>query len=162
MHGNTEDKQVERIRQAFTSVGGRPGPLYLLVKDHKKIKEGETMPPTRPVCNARGGPGSRLSNLLSVILNKASDSIKAKTECMSTEEALRSILECNRKIKSGRYGGRAQELVIVSMDVKALYPSLRKKEVCNVIKEVLTDLIKSQVYTIENVDWHEVGKYLFI
>ena len=58
IHGGTEEKQVERMKQAFMSVGGRPGPIYFLVKDHKEIKEGDSMPATRPVCSARGGPGA--------------------------------------------------------------------------------------------------------
>ena len=162
IHGGTDEKQIERMKQAFTSVGGRPGPIYFLVKDHKGIKEGDSMPATRPVCNARGGPGARLSNLLSTILNSASDAMQAETECKSTEEAMRSILECNRMLKSGTREDSLRDPVVMSMDVKALYPSLRKAEVCPIIKELLENMIANKTLTIENVDWHEVGKYLYI
>ena len=37
-----------------------------------------------------------------------------------------------------------------------------KKEVCYIVKQILTDLMKKDIFTIENVDWHEVGKYLYV
>ena len=46
--------QEARIRQAYTSVNGKPGPMYFLIKDHKVVKEGKIIPPTRPVCSAKG------------------------------------------------------------------------------------------------------------
>ena len=136
-HGKTIEKQEERMRQAFMSKGGRPGPVYFLIKDHNSIVEGSSIPPTRPVCNARGGPGARLSNLLSTILNKATDSMKSTTECMSTEEALRNMLDCNRRLRNGEFGPGAQDAIIMSMDVKSLYPSMRKTEVRQIVGEVI-------------------------
>ena len=44
-HGKTVEKQEDRMRQAFMIVGGRPGPVYFLEKDHKSIEEGSTNPP---------------------------------------------------------------------------------------------------------------------
>ena len=161
-HGKTEEKQEDRMNGAFMSVGGRPGPLYVLVKDHKATEEGALIPPTRPVCNAKGGPGARLSNLLSIILNRATDSMNATTECMSTEEALRGMLECNRRIRDGALGDRAREAILMSMDVKSLYPSMKKDEVCPVISETLEKLMYEGTFRIEEVDFHEVGKFLYI
>ena len=161
-HGGTEEKQEDRMNGAFMSVGGRPGPLYVLVKDHKATEEGSQMPPTRPVCNAKGGPGARLSNLLSIILNRATDSMGAKTECMSTEEALSGLLDCNRRIKAGALGDKAKDAIIMSMDVKSLYPSMKKEEVCPVISRTLEKLMYEGTFQIEEVDIHEVGKFLYI
>ena len=164
-HG--KEGQVDRISQAFTSKGGRPGPLYVLVKDHKKTGEGESMPPTRPVCNARGGPGARLSNLLSTVLNKVTDAANPKTECISTEDALRTILDTNRNIqeqckRDPKYKDVIKEMVVMSLDVKSLYPSLRVKEVSKIVAEYMEEVLTSGKLEITNVDWHEVGKYLAI
>ena len=98
MHG--KNGQVDRVRKAYSSIDAKPGPIYFLIKDHKAVKPGEVIPPTRPVCSAKGGPGSRFSNLLSTLINKTADSIGSETECMSTEEALQKILQTNREIKS--------------------------------------------------------------
>ena len=65
-----------------------------------------------------------LSSLLSTILNKASDAMRASTECKSTEEALRAILECNRSISNARYLEKLTDVMVMSMDVKSLYPIL--------------------------------------
>ena len=159
--------QVDRVRQAYSSKGGRPGPIYFLVKDHKKVKEGEVIPPTRGVCSAKAGPGSRLSNLTSTILNRAADAAGAETECMSTEEAMRKILEANRAIKSRieddpAFRDEVKKLVILSMDVNALYPSLKKDQVCPVLYNMLLKLLNDGKLVLDNINWQEVGKYLAI
>ena len=141
--------------------------MSFLIKDHKGMKEGELIPPTRPVCNAKGGPGSRLSNLISTILNRAADAIKAHTECLSTEDALRSILECNRMIKekmmnNALFAQEVKGVKVMSMDVKALYPSLRVSEVAPILEELLITVQRENNFNIENIDWNEVGKYLAI
>ena len=164
-HG--KEGQEDRMRQAFTSKGGRPGPLYVLVKDHKKTADGESIPPTRPVCNARGGPGSRLSNLVSTILNKITDVANPETECISTEDALRTILETNRNIQGWsaidpEFRDRMSQMVVMSLDVKALYPSLLVKEVTEIVAEFIEDVLRSGKLDVANVEWHEVGKYIAI
>ena len=160
-HG--EHGQEQRIKQAFTSKGGKPGPLFFLIKDHKKVKEGEEIPPVRPVCSAKGGPGSRLSNLITTILNKVGDSLDATTECRSTEEALRTILETNRELEiKCRNDKKVKEMKIMSMDVKSLYPSLKIDEVGPIINDIITTSQEKGVFTFENMDMEEVGKYLAI
>ena len=164
-HG--KEGQEERIKQAFTSVNGRPGPLSFLVKDHKGIREGEVIPPLRPLCNAKGGIGARMSNLSSTILNRAADAIDEDTECQSTEDARRKILECNRIIEDRSnddavFAQEVKDIKVLSMDVKALYPSLKIKEVTPILEELLITAQKDKKFYIENVDWKEVGKYLAI
>ena len=160
IHG--KNGQVERIRRAFTSVNGQPGPMYFLVKDHKMVKTGEEMPPTRPVCSAKGGPGARLSNLISQVLNYAADSAKSSTECMSTEEAKYKILETNRKLNAAVESGTKKDVVLMSMDVKALYPSLRVEEVVGIVYEMMARLLAEKKFVIRDIDWDEVGKYIAI
>jgi len=149
--------QEDRIKQAFTSVNGKPGPIYFLIKDHKKLKEGETIPPTRPVCSAKGGPGARLSNLISQIINHAADAAQSITECRSTEEAMSTILETNRKLARNNNQERSRDLIVLSMDVKALYPNLKIEEVSPIIYKVLLKLQEDDEFHIEDVDFHEVG-----
>ena len=117
-HG--KDGQRMRMKQAFTSQGGRPGPVSLLIKDHKPMKEGDRIHPTRLLCVAKGGVGARLSNLDSTILNRVADAIGSKTECVSTEDALRTILETNRRIEErirheGGYAEKVKHLSILSL-----------------------------------------------
>ena len=98
VHGG-ENGEEDRIRKAFRSSGGRPGPVQFLIKDHKGIKENEKIPPTRLVCSANGGPTSRLSNLLTIMLNRASDAMEGPHECQSTEELMHGIQKANREIE---------------------------------------------------------------
>ena len=164
-HG--KDGQVDRIRKAFRSVGAQPGPVQFLIKDHKKIEVGKQIPPTRQVCSAKGGPSSRLSNLVSTILNKAADATKSETECQSTEELKRGILDVNRdlmekcKLDPG-YRLSIQKAEIISLDVKALYPSLKIEEVKEILMEVLEKIQIEGKLTLNEVKYHEVGKYLSI
>ena len=164
-HG--KDGQQTRVHKAYTSIDAKPGPLFVLIKDHKKKKPGETVPPTRPVCSAKGDPGSRLSNLLSTILNKISDAANSTTECMSTEEARRNILMTNRKIASRieedpGYLEHAKDMMLLSMDVKALYPSLRINEVGPIVFKEIVKIQEEDKLVFGDVNWREVGKYLAI
>ena len=45
---------------------------------------------------------------------------------------------------------------IVSMDVKALFPSMKWLDIIKAVRK----MIEESEINIENVDWHEVGKYL--
>ena len=164
-HG--KNGQVDRVRKAYTSKDAKPGPIYFLVKDHKAVKPGESIPPTRPVCSAKGGPGSRLSNLASTLINKTADSIDSETECMSTEEMLQKILQTNREIRRRSdadpvFRERVKELVVLSMDVCALYPSLRIEEVVKILYEMILKAQEEGKLKLEDVNWLEVGKYLAI
>ena len=47
---------------------------------------------------------------------------------------------------------------MISIDVKALYPSLRIKEPGKIIMEMITRLQDDEVLNFENVDFFEVGK----
>ena len=97
--------------------------LYILRKDHKPLQPGSESkgPPGRPVCAANDAPNSRFSNFLSNVLTNYSDNENDHKECRNSEE-MRACLEhfnettaCDDKKKC----------MILSMDVKSLYPSLR-------------------------------------
>ena len=95
------------------------------------------------------------------MLNCASDATKAETECRSTEEMMNKILETNRELELSKEDG-IHDLQVMSMDVKALYPSLKIQEVCPIIYQMLLDLQNEDKFHIEDVDYFEVGKYLAI
>ena len=159
--------QEVRVGQAFRSVGAQPGPVQFLVKDHKGTPQGKEMPPMRQVCSAKGGPSSRLSNLVSTILNKTADSLNSATECQSTEELQREILEANIRIeerckRDPEFREKMKRAEVISIDVKALYPSLKIEEVKKIIREMVVRAQDEGKVSFEEVDFHEVGKYLAI
>ena len=47
---------------------------------------------------------------------------------------------------------------IVSMDIKALFPSMKWVDIIKAVR----DMIEESDMNIEDVDWHEVGKYLVV
>ena len=64
------------------------------------------------------------------------------------------IKEVNDKLKANLVGDEVEELMIMSMDVAALYPSLQVEEVVKIVEEMLmaTEL------EIEDVEYKEAGK----
>ena len=115
--------EVERVNSALRSTDNQPPPVYFMYKDHKPTESGEPCPPTRPVCGAKEGILARISHLVSMILTPVADSInsKIKTECSSTEEMIRGIIDANKEIIGRRKDSSRMEeqLVIISQDVKA-------------------------------------------
>ena len=105
----------------------------------------------RPVCaaSATSSINGPLSNIISMILNGLADEMdeKVKSECKSTEEMVAAIENANSKNRL--------ETVVWSSDVKALYPSLKIKEVTEVVySEFLTSDMNIEV------DLNELGLYL--
>ena len=150
--GSTHD-QEERVMAATLSTHTPPPPLYGLRKDHKQSANMEEGPPVRPVCGANQAPNSRLSNFLSRIVNDYADKANIETECRSGEEMRAAFEEYNNIGLEKR-----KDYVVLSMDVKALYPSMEWHEIMTAVRE----MIEQSTEQIENVDWLEVGKYLAV
>ena len=140
-----------RVKSAMTNKSLPPPTLRVSHKDHKVRKPGEPAP-SRPICNASVSPNGQTSHLVSMILNHLADSYDDGTECKSTEEMIAGMEE---KVNNR---DDIEEMIIGSMDVKSLYPSLLANQSTKIVTEVFmeTDLI------IEGVDWSETGKYLAI
>ena len=123
-----------RVKSAMVNYGGSIPPLYGMRKDHKEVPIGqeEVGPPARPVCGANKSPNGALSNILSKILDKLSDCIdeEVKTECRSTEEMVAEFKRVNSLNEA------EEERVVFSMDVKALYPSLKADYVAKIVSEM--------------------------
>ena len=148
------DKE-KRIAHASTATNVPPPPKYPLRKDHKVLLPGQeiTGPDVRAVCGASEAPNSRLGHFLSMIVNDFSDDANHDNECASGEEMKAAFKQFNMLDKEIR-----MKCKIVSMDVKALYPSMRWDLITKAVKEMI---LKSEL-EIKNVDYHEIGKYLTI
>jgi hypothetical protein len=138
----------KRVTNATTSTNVPPPPLYGLRKDHKAEPH-----PVRPVCGAKQAPNRRLGHFLSNIINDYVDCAESKTECRSSEEMRAAFETFNKLNKEKRV-----ECKIISMDIKALYPSMSWKEIVVSVKELIMD----SDMVIQNVDWAEVVKYLAV
>ena len=139
----------ERVNNASTATNVPAPPLYGLRKTHKPV----TDPPVRPVCGANSAPNSRLSHFLSRIVNNFADCAENRTECRSSEEMRAAFCNFNKMNKDTKL-----KCQILSMDVKALYPSMSWTEIVKSVKWLI--LISNM--SVENVNWFEVGKYLAV
>ena len=75
------------------------------------------------------------------------------SECNSNEEMRAALEVFNRCEKSVR-----EKCVFLSMDVKALYPSMQRENIVAAVKEK----IEMSELEIENVDWREIVKYIAV
>ena len=114
----------ERVTKATLSTNTPPPPLYGLRKDHKSTPDTYKGAPVRPVCGANQAPNSRLSHFLSSVINDYADNAEIQTECRSSEEMRAAFEEYNRLDPHIK-----EQCCIISMDVKALYPSKEWKEI---------------------------------
>ena len=139
-----------RVAGAFTSTNVPPPNKYGLRKDHKTVppEQEKFGPPLRPVAGADQAPNSRLSHFLSRTVNDYSDCENSRTKCRSCEE-MRAALETFNKYNIET----RTKCRIISMDVKALYPSMGWSAIVSAVKE----MIENSNMQIQNVDWHEVG-----
>ena len=87
-----------------------------------------------------------------MILNQLADSYDNGTECKSTEEMIAGMEE---KVNSR---DDIEEMIIGSMDVKSLYPSLLATQ----STEIVTEVFMETNLAIEGINWIETGKYLAI
>ena len=137
-----------RVANASTATNVPAPPLRGLRKDHKAVQPGMEVrgPSVRPVVG-------RLGHFLSRIINNYADCIEDRTECRSSEEMRSAFGGFNKLSKERRL-----KCQILSMDVKALYPSMSWNEIVKSVKW----MILNSIMQIDNVDWFEVGKYLAV
>ena len=140
----------DRVKQALSSTSTDPPVIYGLPKDHKDV-EGTEEHPLRPVCGANRGPGARLSNILSNLINPCNEAVAGDSQVESTEDLQACIAGFNLLPQEDR-----TDVVIFSMDVKALYPSIRVDTTVEAVKELLQDT----TVQFENVNFTELARYL--
>ena len=142
-----------RVMAATISSNTPAPPMYGLRKDHKTATNEREGPPVRPVCGASEAPNSRLSHFLSRVINDYCNVAKIETECRSGEEMKAAFERFNGEEEDARMNCK-----IISMDVKALYPSMEWDEIDIAVRE----LIETSDKDVEGVDWQELGKYLAV
>ena len=155
--GAAHPRDKDRINIASTSTNVPPPPLYGLRKDHKVIPPGQESagPPVRPVCAAKSAPNSRMSYFLCKMLNELCESVEEHNECKSSEE-MRSHFDKFNNEQAENAGDKKRKLL--SMDVKSMYPRIKRKVAAQAVK----DLVMETDVEFENVDYHEVAKYLAV
>jgi hypothetical protein len=124
-----------RVKSAVTS---HHGPVPLLSgypKTHKDLshlplEEQEKGPPVRPVCSASESNNGPLSDLLSQVITQLGDEMDQSIEtlCLSTEEMAGGLEKVNNRTDINK-------LVVMSMDVMKMFPSLEAADVALLVKE---------------------------
>ena len=104
--------------------------MRCMTKTHKPLGE-NGIPKTRPVVGAVTGLTTTIGDILADILEPLARVETEKTEAQSTEELLRAIQEANTTI-----GDVPEESVVLdSMDVVALYPSIDQEQSAALVRE---------------------------
>ena len=155
----TTDSQAARLKAALLNQDKTPPILYGTPKDHKPVQQGEeeTGPPTRPICGAKRAPNGQLSDLLVRVLDPLCD-LEAEelgTESRSTEDMIASLDGHNRDFMDASQTAK-ENLVVGSMDVKALYPSINIEEACEAVQE----LVEKYCDRVEGAVSEEAARYL--
>ena len=131
-------------------------PLATMPKDHKETDS--PVPKTRPVCLCSSSMNGRSSDILSDVLNPIGRERGRHIESESTEESLNYVKVANEKIKEMRKAGIEMEMVIGSMDVEALYPSIEIEKTAVILREMMEEAdIKH-----ENIEYETAVKYVAI
>ena len=124
--------KLSKVKSALTNRRITAPNLYGPPKDHKVLEPGQENlgPPNRPVCGAREAPNAQLSMLASEVLKAAveAEKLEIKTESKSTEDILAAMDTFNKEREQESEEQRTHKVVLGSMDVAALYPSLDSKE----------------------------------
>ena len=152
MVGTTHEDE-RRVESATHSTNTPAPPLYGLRKDHKAAEDARKGPPVRPVCGSNESPNSKLSGFLSRIVNDFADTSDITTECRSSEEMRATFEKYNEADPAVK-----KKCAVVSMDVKALFPSMDWNEIIVSVRE----MIEESAEEIKHVDYVEVGKYLAV
>ena len=143
-----ENNQQDRCKETLTS---RYNPIPILSglrKDHKVTPDPVKGPPLRPVYRARVAPNSALGNIISQMVKGLGDELSSKigTDSLNSEEVCAEVVKANFKIeveksrrrqpnrKAKRLTRRekifTENIIMGSMDVEALYPSIQWIAIC--------------------------------
>ena len=141
----------DRFRKALTNKYGHIPILYGLDKNHKARQEGQPRP-MRPVCGADESPNYQLCHLLSIIMTGLAGAMDEELGmiCRSTEEMIADLEAVNARED-------IKDLVFLSTDVTAMYPSL---DIPQVAKVAAQEFLNSKLEV--ELDPEELGLYLAI
>lgn len=124
-------------------VDSHPPETRINIKDHKSTPEGDSISPLQTVSNGKDGLISRIEHLSSLWFDALADRIANKSECISNEDLKNEIRVVNKtQVNPG------MKQVVVSMDMEAMYPSLKK----DVVKEEIFKVVLESDLEIQNLD----------
>ena len=163
-YGNTW-VQSDRFRKTCVNHSENVPPLYLLLKDHKQVGEGE-LPKTRPVCSSQQGMNHQLSNLISEFLEPVAEASNISAKVASSEDLLSQLDKLNSKLKSmcksklmsSQLSSELDDIVLLGAYAIALYPSLNKE----ILAEVVSEAVAKSDLNINGTDCREMGRYIFL
>ena len=150
---NEGDKNVGRCQGNLSSYACDPPTLRVVAKTHKP-PDMEGCPKSRPIVGASRGLTTPIGETLSDIIEPVSLARENIWESQSTEEVLRKIKEANLELKKEE----AKEIMVGSLDVEALYPSIDQKEGPRIVAQ---EILKSKV-KFENINYHLAAVYLAV
>ena len=148
---NEGERNVTRCYSNLLSHACDPPVLRALAKTHKAPNK-EGLPKSRPIVGASRGLTTPLGEILSDLLEPVARARVKTWEAQSTEEVLRKISEANSRLE--REG--IKEVMVGSLDVEALYPSIDQKEGPRIVAR---EVLKSNV-DIGNINYHLAVVYL--
>ena len=146
----TQWNQWDRVKEAVSTTSCLAPPLYGLPKDHKVVGGGLEHP-LRPVCGANTGPGSRISDILSRVIEPFCDEFAGVSMLESTEDLQARIVAVNELDDEDR-----SNLSIVSMDATALFPSLSIEKSADAVRKI----VEESSLVIEKFNHVELVRYL--
>ena len=148
----TKEKQIEEgINKLLSSWACDPPVLRATAKTHKPPDK-QGLPKSRPIVGASRGLTTPLGETLSDLIEPVAKARTKQWEAQATEEVLRKIQETNTKLEEGRI----KDIVVGSLDVEALYPSIDQIQGPRIVAE---EVMKSPL-KFDNIDTHLLGVYL--
>ena len=108
-------------------------------------------PHTRPLVGATSGPTVRSGDILSRILDAVAMAKTSQSEVLSTEELLAELEDVTPRIRS-----HSRRAVLGSIDVRALFPSLRIKEAA----AICARQVRESPITFQGVDYRAATLFL--
>ena len=121
--------------------------VIFTMKDHKPLQP-NGLPKTRPICQASCTCQQRISEHLCRILKSCFDANREEdTEALSMEDMLSAVEDLNQQIREGLVDD--QRIMIASLDVSALYPSIDTKLAAELVREEIT----GSGIKFDGIDW---------
>ena len=128
--------------------------MTAVAKTHKAT-DSNGNPKSRPIVGAARGLTTPLGELLSDILEPVAKARPRQWEAQSTEEVLRNIRDTNQVLLQRQ----VSELMVGSMDVKSLYPSIDQRIGPELVaKEIMESSIEFE--SVNYIDPYELHKFL--
>ena len=145
-----QDKRASK--NILSTVEGELPVMGGMFKDHKSGLK------YRPYVNGNIGPIAKCSNIMSVLLVNYVENIKENLgfrHSKSTEELIAKFVDYNMKVDENPNVTTSNKL-IASMDIKALFPSLRTQDCANLVRDAVN---KSEI-VIKDIDMKEICIFL--